>query len=201
MKKNMRRNPKVLRDLLDSGVPIEKVREAWSKSKVEVETARNSRSVCRICGRPIKRGEERIVSEDSKLIDLYGAFWSLKVYAHRTCYERFIHPPGLPTTRSQYRRTLYCAKCGTWWPLKELLNGDEDLPRRDPDLLRCPFCSGVLRSRPHHSHRWNFPRVEADFDINIEVFEGQRKLDELLDGDASVITVKSGGEVRRYVVK
>ena len=201
MQKKMRRNPKVLRDLLDNGISIEKVREAWSKSNVEVEVAGNSRSVCRICGKPIKKGEERVVSEDSRLIDLYGAFWSLKVYAHKRCYERFIHPPGLPKTRSQYRRTLYCARCGTWWPLKELLNGDERFPKREPNLLRCPFCSGVLRSRAHHSHRWNFPRVEADFDINIEVFEGQRKLDEFLEGDASVIIVKSGGEVRRYVVR
>ena len=199
----MRRNPKTLKDLLDEGFSIESVRKAWSEARVEVEVAQNSRATCRICGRPIRKGEERVVSEDHKLIDLYGAFWSLKVYAHRTCYERFIHPPGLPTTRSQYRRTLYCAKCGTWWPLKDLLdvNGDEKFPKREPDLLRCPFCSGVLRTRAHHSHRWDFPRIEADFDVSIEVYRGQRKLDEFLEGDASVITVKSGGEVRRYVVR
>jgi len=197
----MKKNPRVLRDLLDDGVSIEFIRKAWSQAKVEVEVAQNSRSTCRICGRPIKKGEERIVSEDSKLIDLYSAFWSLKVYAHRTCYERFIHPPGLPTTRSQYRRSVYCTKCGTWWPLKELLNGDERFPKRDPDLLRCPFCSGVLRSRPHHSHRWKFPRVKADFSIQVELLEeGQRRLDEFLGG-VSIITVRSGGEVRRYIVK
>ena len=198
----MRRNPKILRDLLDSGVPIEEVREAWSKSKVKVETARNSRAICRICGKPIMKGQERVTSEDPRLVDLYGAFWSLRVFAHKSCYERLIHPPGLPDTRSQYRRMFYCARCRTWWPLKELLNGDEDFPKRDPDLLRCPFCSGVLRSRPHHSCRWRFPRIEAgDLDIKVEPFQGQRKLDEFLEGDASVITVKSGGEVRRYVVR
>ena len=190
-----------MRDLIEQGVSIEEIREAWSSSEVEVETARNSRAICRICGRRIERGEERIKSEDHKLIDLYGAFWSLKVYAHKRCYERLVHPPGLPDTRSQYRRMFYCARCRTWWPLKDLLNGDEMFPKRDPDLLRCPFCSGVLRTRAHHSHRWDFPRIEADFDVSIEVYRGQRKLDEFLEGDASVITVKSGGEVRRYVVR
>ena len=199
-RERMKRNPKVLRDLLDSGISIEKVREAWSKSKVKVETARNSRAICRICGKVIMRGQERVTSEDPRLVDLYGAFWSLKVYAHRTCYERFINPPGLPTTRSQYRRTLYCAKCGTWWPLKDLLNGDEKFPKREPDLLRCPFCSGVLRTRAHHSRRWDFPRIKADLEVQVEPFEGQRSLDEFL-GDVSIITIKSGGVERKYVVK
>ena len=197
----MKKKPRVLRDLLDEGVSIESIRKIWSESEVKTEVAQNSRSTCRICGRPIKKGEERVVSEDPKLIDLYGSFWSLKVYAHRTCYERFIHPPGLPTTRSQYLRRFYCARCRTWWPLKDLLNGDEMFPKREPSLLRCPFCSGVLRSRAYRSHQWNFPRVEADFDISIEELRGQRKLDEFLEEDVSVITVKSGGEVRRYVVK
>ena len=196
----MKKNPKVLRDLLDEGVSIESIRKIWSEAAVKVEVAQNTRARCRICGRPIKRGEERIISEDSKLVDLYGAFWSLKVYAHKSCYERLIHPPGLPKVRSQYRRMFYCARCRTWWPLKDLLNGDEMFPKRDPDLLRCPFCSGVLRTRSHHSHRWQFPRVEADLDVKVEPFEGQRSLDEFL-GDASIITIKSGREVRRYIVK
>ena len=197
----MRRNPRILRDLLDEGISIEEVRESWSKAQIKVEIARNSRSICRICGKPIRKGQERVTSEDPRLVDLYGAFWSLKVYAHRTCYERFIHPPGLPTTRSQYRRMFFCARCRVWWRLRDLLNGDETFPKREPGLLRCPICSGILRTRSHHSHHWNFPRVEADLDVEVEPFEGQRKLDEFLEGDASVITVKSGGEVRRYVVK
>ena len=199
-RERMKRNPKVLRDLLDDGVSIEKVREAWSKAKVEVEVAQNSRSTCRICGKPIRKGEERVVSDDPKLVDLYDAFWSLKVYAHKRCYERLVHPPGLPDTRSQYRRMFYCARCRTWWPLKDLLNGDEAFPKRDPDLLRCPFCSGVLRSRAHRSRKWEYPRIEADLDVKVEPFQGQRKLDEFLE-DVHIITIKSGGEVRRYVVK
>jgi len=85
--------------------------------------------------------------------------------------------------------------------LEELLDGGEEFPKREPNLLRCPLCSTILRTRPHHSERWKFPRIEADFDVSIEVYRGQRKLDEFLEGDASVITVKSGGEVRRYVVR
>ena len=198
----MRRSPKILRDLLDKGLSIEFVRKAWSESEVRIEVAQNSRSTCRICGKPIRKGEERVVSDDPKLVDLYGAFWSLKVYAHKHCYERFIHPPGLPKARSQYKRMFYCARCRTWWPLKDLLNGDEMFPKRDPGLLRCPFCSGVLRSRAHRSHKWEFPRIEAgDLDIKVEPFQGQRKLDEFLEGNISIITIRSGGVERKYVVK
>jgi len=149
----MRRNPKILRDLLDEGVSIESIRKIWSEAAVKVEVAQNSR-----------------------------------------------HPPGLPKVRSQYRRMFYCARCRTWWPLKDLLNGDEMFPKRDPDLLRCPFCSGVLRTRSHHSHRWNFPRVEADLDVEVEPFRGQRRLDEFL-GIARIITIRSGGVERKYVVR
>ena len=62
----MKKNPRVLRDLLNEGVSIESIRKIWSESEVKTEVAQNSRSTCRICGRPIKKGEERVVSEDSK---------------------------------------------------------------------------------------------------------------------------------------
>jgi len=61
-------------------------KELWKSANVRVEVAKRKR-VCRICGRPINRGEKCVVSEDWSLVSFYEAFWSMKVSAHSSCYE------------------------------------------------------------------------------------------------------------------
>ena len=66
-----------------------RAREAWMKASVRTETAKRRRT-CRICGKPIRKGEECVVSEDWSLVSLYEAFWSMKVSAHKSCYRSLV---------------------------------------------------------------------------------------------------------------
>jgi len=64
-------------------------RDAWRNAKIGVEVAKRRRT-CRICGRTIKPGEQCVVSDDTHLLTLYNAFWSMKVSAHTECYESLV---------------------------------------------------------------------------------------------------------------
>ncbi|PUA32957.1 MAG: hypothetical protein B9J98_03475 [Candidatus Terraquivivens tikiterensis] len=79
---------KTMRDLLESGVPLEKIHAAWTRASVRHERARRGGGVCRICGGRILRGEEVVVSDEDELVILYSAFWGLSVRAHFRCYEK-----------------------------------------------------------------------------------------------------------------
>ena len=84
------RKPKILTDLIGGGIPIEEVRKAFVEASTRVEEARSGRSVCRICGQRIRRGELRVVSEDRRLVDLFECFWSSRLYVHLGCYRRLL---------------------------------------------------------------------------------------------------------------
>jgi len=64
-------------------------KELWKNANVQVEVAKRRRT-CRICGKPIHKGEECVVSEDWNLVSFYEAFWSMRVSAHPSCYENLL---------------------------------------------------------------------------------------------------------------
>jgi len=78
--------PRTNSDLLESGINPEKIKSLWRKALVEIEIAKR-KTICRICGSEIKKGQERVVTEDPDLVFIYCAFWSMKVYAHKDCYK------------------------------------------------------------------------------------------------------------------
>jgi len=56
-------------DLIEEGVSEERIISAWLKAKVKIEKCRRRR-ICRICGQPIRKGEECVTSEDDSLVML-----------------------------------------------------------------------------------------------------------------------------------
>jgi len=181
-------------DLIAAGVSEERIISAWLKAKVMLETARRKRT-CRICGEAISKGEECVSSEDDGLVSLYTAFWSLRVYAHKKCYEELTLPKGLPE-RSHYRRKRYCPRCDAWF---DIYNGDNDdaWPRKLENYTRCPHCGGPLRLKPRRLA--TAPRVAVNLgDIKlVPVEEGQLTLDDF--SRSSLIIVRRGdGKIELY---
>jgi len=185
-------NAKTMRDLLESGVPRERIEEAWIRAKVRLEKAMRNGGVCRICGEEIARGEEVVVSEDRDLVGLYGAFWSLKVRAHRKCYEGLVLPRGL-SEKSNYRLYRYCPRCGSWIQIYD--GSDDHWPGRD-NPLQCPNCGKQLRSRPRDAERFKAPRIIADIRLKMIPMKGQLTLEPFITG--SRIIVRRGGEEEIY---
>ena len=182
-------------DLIEAGVDEPRIASAWLKAKVKLETARR-RKICRICGKPIHKGEECVVSEDQGLVSLYEAFWSLKVAAHKRCYEKLTLPRGLEET-SPYRKRRFCPICGKWF---EIFNGEESedaWPQKSDNAIRCPYCHSLLRLKPRRLQ--TAPRVSADLgDLRILPARGQLTLD---DFTGRLVIVKRGEKVELYKIE
>jgi len=87
---------KTTHDLLESGVPLERIQAAWTRASVRRERAKRSGGICRLCGEKILRGEDVVISNEEELVILYSAFWSLSVRAHLRCYEE-LRKAGIST--------------------------------------------------------------------------------------------------------
>ena len=187
--------PKTMQDLIEEGVSEARIITAWLKAEVKLEIAKRKK-ICRICGKPIHKGEECVVSGDDDLVSLYGAFWSLKVHAHKACYEKLTLPRGL-SDRSFYRKRRYCPRCEVWVEIYDGANGDETWPRKSDNNTRCPFCGFPLRLRPRRLP--NAPRISADLgDLRILPARGQLTLD---DFAGKLVIVKRGERFELYKIE
>ena len=191
----MRKKPKTNADLIEEGVLEERIISTWLKAKVWVEECKR-RTLCRICGQPIEKGRSRVVSDDWRLISLYSAFWSDKIYAHKECYEKLTLPRGL-SDRSFYRKRRYCPRCDTWVEIYNGANGNETWPRKSDNNTRCPFCGTLLRLKPRRLP--NAPRVIADLkDLKVVPVKGRQLT--LDDFTGRLVWVKRGDKLELYEV-
>ena len=161
---------KTTHDLLENtSITFETLRQAWRNARIEVETASSGRATCRICGKPIEKGEQRVVSSSWDLVRLYNAFWCMKVYAHLSCYEKIVKgifdEDGRQLSQlSHFRRHYFCKRCG-WIPKFLAANG------------RCPYCGGPLRMTPRRKSFLRVTRIEPEFNVKIRRIKGQLTLD------------------------
>jgi len=191
----MKKKPKTNADLIEEGVSEERIAASWLGARVRLEECKR-RTLCRICGQPIEKGRLRVVSDDWRLISLYSAFWSDKIYAHKECYEKLTLPRGL-SERSFYRKRRYCPRCDTWVEIYDGADGDETWPRKSDNNTRCPFCGTLLRLKPRRLQ--TAPRVAAelgDFKIR-RVKDRQLTLD---DFAGRLVWVKRGDKLELYEV-
>jgi len=182
-------------DLIEAGVDEPRIASAWLKAKVRLETAKRRRT-CRICGGFIKAGEECVVSEDQGLVSLYDAFWSMKVSAHKSCYERMTMVRGLKET-SPYRKRRYCPVCGLWF---EIFNGEENedtWSQKSNSSVRCPFCHSLLRLKPRKLR--SAPRISVDLgDFKVVPVKGRQLT--LDDFAGRLVWVKRGDKFELFEV-
>ena len=152
-------------------IKLEEVIQAWRAAKV-------------------RRGTEVIVTEDVKLVQLYGGRL-YPIEAHQRCYQKLIHGSvdendgNNFTSRSLFRKYVLCPRCSTWMP--KILAID----------YRCPYCGTSIRTLPRVKKNMKLTYIEPDVKVNHvkRIIRAQLTLDDYIAGRLAILKRRERIEV------
>jgi len=170
-------------------VKLEEVIQAWKNAEIRRERSGGSR--CAICHKRIRPGTKVIVTEDARLVQLYGGRL-YPIEAHQRCYQRLMkHGLGIEnngnkfTSRSLFRKYVLCPRCSLWMP--KILALD----------YRCPYCGYSIRTLPRVKKGMKLAYIEPDVKVNHvkRIIRAQLTLDDYIAGRLAILKRRERIEV------